>query len=158
MGSGKTTIGKLFSNEMLLSSIDLDQYIEKESGKKIKDIFQCEGEEAFRELETIALKERDEQVIITGGGIVERSINIAFMKQNGCIVYLHTSFAEITKRLNNDTLRPLWDINVDQRRQLYDKRIPLYKSCADVIIDTDGKSELAIVSEIKKALEYNEIP
>ena len=51
MGSGKTSIGTLFSKKLNLNFFDIDNHIEKEQGMKISKIFEEKGEKFFRELE-----------------------------------------------------------------------------------------------------------
>ena len=45
MGSGKSTIGYLLSRNINLNFLDVDKFIEKETGLKIQDIFQKKGEQ-----------------------------------------------------------------------------------------------------------------
>ena len=56
-GSGKSTIGKMLSKRLNLEFIDLDSYIEKNTGLKISEIFSLYGEDYFRKLEKKACKE-----------------------------------------------------------------------------------------------------
>ena len=57
MGVGKTTLGKALADRTGLSFIDLDLFIEGRYRKTIRQIFEAEGEEAFREIERKALHE-----------------------------------------------------------------------------------------------------
>lgn len=148
MGSGKSTVGLKLAKHLNRTYIDTDTYIEQKYGK-IADIFQREGEKAFRLYEIKALRETmDYQVISTGGGIVEREENYETMKNNGVIIYLHTSFNEINKRLEQDVDRPLWNKSMDDREKLYQKRIPLYKKFGDYIVNTDQQSIQKLVHDI----------
>ena len=56
MGAGKTTIGKALAEKLSWDFIDTDAEIEKEQGRKISEIFETEGEQAFRDMETQLLK------------------------------------------------------------------------------------------------------
>ncbi len=72
-GTGKSTVGKLLANRLKRDFIDTDEYIERTTGKTIKDIFEGEGEEGFRktEAETVAkLSKMDNKIIAAGGGVV----------------------------------------------------------------------------------------
>ena len=51
MGVGKTTIGKKLSRKLKMRFIDIDQIIEKNEKKTIKEIFEIKGENYFRKIE-----------------------------------------------------------------------------------------------------------
>ncbi len=64
------------------------------AGKSIPQIFQEDGEIAFRELEIEVIKEiasKENLVIDCGGGVVLNKINIDRLKQNAIIVWLTAS-------------------------------------------------------------------
>lgn len=148
MGSGKSTVGLELAKQLDQSYIDTDTYIEMKYGN-IPDIFQQKGEETFRLYEIKTLKETTKyQIISTGGGIVEKQENYQTMKTNGVIIYLHTSFKEIVKRLGKDANRPLWNKSMKDKENLYKKRIPLYKEFSDYIVQTDQKTVQELVQEI----------
>lgn len=154
MGSGKSTIGKEYAKKFEKTYVDTDDHIEKTQQQKISEIFESGGEEKFRIFETEALKQVfSYEVVSTGGGIVENIENLHVMKKNGIIIYLHTSFAEISKRLENDQSRPLWNNNIEGKINLYKRRIPLYRKFADYIIDTNEKEVDQIIGEIKRCIE-----
>ncbi|WP_077326946.1 shikimate kinase [Virgibacillus siamensis] len=156
MGSGKSTVGKILSNLMGSGYVDTDALIEEKYGP-IPKIFSTYGENTFRSYETSVLKEvpNGAAVISTGGGIVERDENISFMKDNGVIVYLHTSFEQIQARLHNDTGRPLWNRDIQEKKNLFQKRIEIYRDCAGITITTDDKEPIMIAEEIKEELNWN---
>ena len=51
MGVGKTTIGKRLSRKLKMRFVDIDQIIEKNEKKTIKEIFEIKGESYFRKIE-----------------------------------------------------------------------------------------------------------
>ena len=70
MGSGKSTIGKKLAHNLKHDFIDLDQYIQEQEGRTIKEIFEQEGEDYFRKLERVYLHrviDSENTVISTGG-------------------------------------------------------------------------------------------
>ena len=105
-GSGKSTFGRQIAKQLNFSFIDLDQLIEKETGKKIRDIFTLEGEGKFREFETFFLEKtlasEDGLVLSTGGGTPCFNDNMEVINQKGVSVYLDVSLEEINKRLLRD--------------------------------------------------------
>lgn len=151
MGSGKSTIGSLLSEELDQLYIDTDSYIEEKQKQTIADIFKAEGEATFRTYETEALIEIEAPIISTGGGIIGKPENIEIMQRQGKVIYLKVSFDEVTKRLENDVSRPLWDQDVKGKEILFKKRAPIYEAAANLIIETDGRPVESIIGEI---IEY----
>ncbi|SDQ50635.1 shikimate kinase [Virgibacillus subterraneus] len=154
MGSGKSTIGEMLSSSLRVSHIDTDHMVEEVYGQTIAAIFQNNGEGTFRMYESEVLKNTPLQncVISTGGGIVEKGENVLFMKENGVVVYLETSFDEIAKRLEDDQTRPLWSNNVQEKKDLFIHRKKLYEKDADIIVHTDNKTAIEITEEVKALL------
>lgn len=151
MGSGKSTIGLALAKRLTKTYVDTDQLIVETKKQEIAEIFQIDGESVFRDYEIKALKDGSTyDVVSTGGGIIEKSENIQTMQKNGLIIYLHASFKEISNRLERDQTRPLWNNNIEDKLNLYNRRIQLYKKYADRIIETDGKLVSEIVQEIEE--------
>lgn len=154
MGSGKSTVGLKLAEKTSKTFVDTDQFIVETHQQEIADIFKVYGESTFRNYEMSALRDLSTYgVVSTGGGIVEKCENLQTMKKNGLIIYLHTSFEEISNRLERDKTRPLWNNNIEDKLNLYNRRIPLYKKYADHIVHTDGKLVEEIIQDIEKQLE-----
>jgi shikimate kinase len=159
MGAGKTTIGKLLSNQLAFNFIDLDRKIEEKSGVKINTIFEIEGEEGFREREYLALKEAlaEEKVVIsTGGGVVVKDINRSLIqKSEAMVVYLKASLDILLGRLKNDKTRPM--LNKDNKllslQKLLSEREPFYENLADFIIDTSHLKTNDVLKTITEKME-----
>ncbi len=155
MGSGKTTIAEKLSQALNLPAIDTDQHIMNVTGKSIPDIFDQEGEAAFRQYETESLEglPRENVIISTGGGIVLKERNRRFMKQNGTVIYLHCESEEIIRRLEGDTSRPL--LAGDDRHKkvqlIFADRLSLYRE-AQFEINTTNQSISDIVSSIRSMI------
>ena len=155
MGVGKTTIGRLLSEEIGYKFIDVDEEITSTTGRQIKTIFELEGEAAFREIEKHVIKDisgGDQLVIACGGGAVLDSENVDNLKRNSKLVLLTADIDEIMKRTNNDDSRPL--LNALDRREKAESilrhRMPLYLELADESVDTTGKTPRRVVKEIIK--------
>ena len=155
-GSGKSVTGRLLAKHFGYSLIDLDDLIEKKSGRIIRDIFEESGENTFRDLETDALREiseKENQVVATGGGIILRDLNWELMEKTGKTVYLKTSPEWILKRTAHTDKRPL--LNKPSRekaiQELYEKREPLYEK-ADYVCTTDDRSPKKVALEIESKL------
>lgn len=102
MGSGKTYWGKVWAKQLALSFYDLDEIIEAAQGKKIAQIFEKEGEDHFRSIETTALQtfaEKKDCMIACGGGTACFNDNMQWMNENGTTIYLSASPQYIFNRV-----------------------------------------------------------
>ena len=102
MGCGKTTFGRALSAMCDVSFIDLDDYIERKSGKKINEIFCDKGEIFFRQLESEALREiadSDYKVVSCGGGTPCFNNNMEFINKKGVTMWLDVSIERLFSRL-----------------------------------------------------------
>ncbi|MCC0633364.1 shikimate kinase [Clostridioides sp. ZZV15-6388] len=154
-GSGKTTIGKLLSQEYNCSFCDMDDYINKISQKSIAGLF-LEGEDVFRNYETQACRElsaSDKTVVSTGGGVIKKDINIEILKEVGIILFINRPIEKILEDININS-RPLLQDGKEKLYNLYNERINLYKNAADIEILND-KSLNDAVYNIKNAINKN---
>ncbi|MDO4939534.1 MAG: shikimate kinase [Lachnospiraceae bacterium] len=137
MGVGKSTIGQLLAKELGYGFIDTDIYIEENAGKKIPEIFETEGEEAFREYEWETaqdLRFADNLVIAAGGGFeVKPFKNDEHIK----IVYIKRDIGSIIRKLSErETGRPNADgKSQEELMELFRRREPGYESGADIVLD-----------------------
>lgn len=102
MGSGKTYIGERLAAALQYDFIDVDQHLEAQSGRSVSDIFATEGEDAFRRLESAALKSlgtKGNCIISTGGGAPCFFDNMKWMNAHGVSVYLKVSSSILLERL-----------------------------------------------------------
>lgn len=112
MASGKTTFGKALAQRLNTPFVDLDAFIEEQSGKTIREIFAEKGEEQFRILEKEMLHKAAEEypnsVIACGGGTPCHCDNMEFINSKGITIFLETSTPVLISRLQaeNET-RPL---------------------------------------------------
>lgn len=156
MGAGKTTVGRKLAKTLSWEFIDTDEWIEKEQGKKISDIFAESGETAFRDMETELLKtlqERDGHFVLSiGGGMPVRKENRALLQSLGTVVYLKTSKEEIIKRVSGGKNRPLLQGGTLEEKvtALMNARESIYKETAQVEVVTDGKYPNGLVKELMR--------
>lgn len=153
MGAGKSTIGRLLSQELALDFYDSDREIEAKAGTNIPWIFDVEGEEGFRQREEAAIDEltrQDNIVLATGGGAVLREANRRHLQGRGLVVYLQTSIEQQLERTAKDRNRPL--LQTENPRAVLEKLIaerdPLYRACCDLVIKTDRRRPRGVVNDI----------
>ncbi|MCX7820243.1 MAG: shikimate kinase [Brevinematales bacterium] len=156
-GSGKTTLGKILAKELHREFVDIDRLIEEKEREKISQIFNKKGEEYFRKIESLILKEisvKDNQVVSTGGGIVISEENRKIIKETGITIYLTTDIETTHKRIQFDKNRPqLTDKSpLEEIKFLIEKRRPYYEELADYTIDTSKNNIEQCVKNIKEFL------
>ncbi len=161
--SGKSTLGRQLAKELNYDFIDLDKKIEISEGKKINEIFNLEGEEYFRKLETEQLKKIEVNtrlVVATGGGTPCYNNNMSVIKENGISVFLDVKPFKLEERMRNSkkNSRPLFSLEsdslLDTLLKTYESRIDIYKQ-ADIVIegDTDANTIMWILDAHFRTLQ-----
>tara|TARA_B100000686_G_C16630445_1_gene884365 strand:+ start:433 stop:933 length:501 start_codon:yes stop_codon:yes gene_type:complete len=146
MGVGKSTIANGLSKSLGFDVLDTDKMIEDRQSRSINEIFANEGEQTFREMESVILNDlvggTDHSVISTGGGIVIREENIKVLRSMGVVFWLDAGVDSILDRVTGNRDRPL--LRTEDPREtiqnLLSEREPLYENCADERIQTDDLS------------------
>lgn len=157
MGSGKTTVGLKLSYRLRMSVEDTDKLIERRQGMSISEIFEKEGEEAFRRMETELIGEIADQnyqrIFSVGGGTPVRQENRELLKKCGMVVYLRVRPETVYERLRGDATRPLLQCAdpLERIRELLVERQAAYEECADVTVDVDDISMEEILELITDA-------
>ena len=160
MGAGKTTIGRLLARRMKRAFVDSDHEIEQRCGVSVPVIFDIEGEPGFRAREAQMIAEltaRDGIVLATGGGAVLDAESRQRLATRGTVVYLHAAPADLYERVRQDKNRPLLATADPLARleSLYAERDPLYRSVADIVVDTGRQSAPVLVRHLLGRLEEN---
>ncbi len=143
-GTGKSTVGKKLAHNLKLPFIDLDRVIETNVGMSIPQIMEQQGEAAFRDLESGALKnllQEKESIVALGGGALLRDENRAFAEGNGRVLLLMAELSTLLERLHNESgKRPLLSGDLKEKlSSLLAKRTEHYNSFS-MLIHVDGKT------------------
>ena len=149
MGSGKTTVGRLLAERSAVPFVDLDREIELRAGMTVREVFERQGEPAFREMEADTLRDTlayPDVVVATGGGTMVFEANSRLIAANGLSIWLNPPFATIAARIGGRRKadRPLFR-DETQALSLYRERLPAYRR-ADLTIDVapaEGPEEIA---------------
>jgi shikimate kinase len=152
MGAGKSTTGQLLAQQLGYRFFDTDALIEKAVGQSIPEIFESQGEVAFRQLETQVLSQLSAYtrlVVATGGGIVTQRMNWSYL-QHGVVIWLDVPLNLLEQRLQGDTGRPLlqrpdWPQTL---QTLLSQRQPLYAQADLRLTVAAGEGEDAIAARI----------
>ena len=158
MSSGKSKLGKKLAQHLDRKFIDLDQYIEKEVGRSISQIFKEEGEDGFRKYESqylMSIPEEDQELVISlGGGTPCFADNLDYIKSQGTSIYLRVSEDILIGRLRQKKAsRPLIADKTDEEiadfvRSSLQLREPYYLQ-ADYILASDNPKVESILELLK---------
>ncbi len=144
MGAGKTTVGSRLARRLDRPFVDSDVEVERRSSRTVREIFELEGEAAFRALESEVLAEalasEEPAVIAAAGGTVLDPLNRTRMQEAGTVVFLEAPPEALAGRVGGDDHRPLLGDDPEKALRVFDEqRRDLYRATADVIVDaTDG--------------------
>lgn len=155
MGAGKSKIGRLLAQRLMLPFADTDEAIEQSYGLSVAAIFRERGEAEFRAAERILVLQLlagEAQVIALGGGAFVDLVNREALNGGACTIWLDAPFELIQPRIAQSNIRPLaaglgeaelksmWE----ERRQYYDQ--------AQVRISVSDEDPRGIVDRILTAL------
>ena len=152
MGTGKSSVGRLVAQLLHFTYLDTDQVVEFRAHKSISEIFQLDGEPAFRHWEQVIVEEltqRKKTVISTGGGLPVNQANLDSLKTHALVVCLWACADTIYERVRDHDHRPLID-EVDplgKIRQLLSIREPYYRQ-ADVLVNTERRSVREVAVQV----------
>ncbi len=155
MGAGKTSVARRLARTCGVASVDMDTYLERREGKRVKEIFAQMGEEAFRAIETDVLRElagKDPLLVSCGGGVVKRDENRAILRDAGFVVYLQVTADEAKSRISDMSTRPLFRTSTPPAKPPRSV-CPCTPRWPTSPCDTAGKNVVTIAREVQSALE-----
>lgn len=143
MGSGKSSIGRILAKKRDSYFLDTDSLIESFENRKISEIFETDGEEAFREMEKRVFRwiksNVKNSIISTGGGL---PMFVPEIQEAGKVIYLEVDFEVIVNRLSKEDFekRPLFQ-DLKKAKALFDKRDEVYRKLSHYTIKNDNLEE-----------------
>lgn len=146
MGAGKSTVGRALADELGRRLYDSDEMIEAATGRTVRQIWEAEGEAAYRTLETdvlrTALDDAEPAVIAAAGGVVLSEENREMLRAGDAfVVWLLAGVDVLLDRVRNGMHRPLLDADPEGTlRAMYRDREALYQEVADAIVSVDHRS------------------
>jgi shikimate kinase/3-dehydroquinate synthase len=162
MGAGKSTVGPRLAERLGRPFVDTDEVVRKRAGKEIAEIFEVDGEAAFRalEAEVVAAAGAEGAVVALGGGAVAQPGAAARLAESGTLVYLRARPETLLARIGDPASRPLLAglepaACLARLEALLREREPAYAS-AVLIVDVDDQDAEATAAWIAQALESRE--
>jgi shikimate dehydrogenase len=140
--SGKSTIGKILSEQLNKKLIDTDELIVNKLNMSIAEYMKTHSEKEFRDIETECVKEAAKMsnvVVATGGGAILRAENVNALKQNGKLYFLKRNLELLTPTES----RP-FSSDMEALKKRYTERLPIYESVCDVVIDNNNEISDAV--------------
>ena len=158
MGTGKSTVGRRIAHKLGWEFLDTDDEITRTTGRSVRQIFELEGEDFFRQLEhdvlAAAWQLSTPHVIAGAGGIILRNDNRELLKTAQHVVWLNAPLPVLVERIGQraakgDGHRPLIDGNPAERlRKLYLERESLYREVSTVEIDVEGLQVQEVIDKV----------
>ena len=152
-GTGKSVVGKQLAKRLGMQCISMDERIVEKAGMSIPEIVAKHDWPAFRDLESEVARElagRDNLIIDTGGGVIERPENVSTLQANGLIVWLRASVGLIVSRIEKGTDRPSLTGKsfTEEVAEVLERRTPKYRSAAHCEIDTERLTPQQVTERI----------
>ncbi len=147
-GSGKSTTGTFLAKELNYSFLDMDRLIEKETEMPIAEIFENEGEDYFRQIETKQLRQVKSKnlVVATGGGAPCFHNNMQWMNEHGFTLFLNPPIETIVARVASESHRPLIGKNAEKSlNNLLLKRASSYSQAG---MESDRSEPCEVMAEL----------
>lgn len=154
MGAGKSSVGRVVARALQRPLFDSDALIEARTGRTVREIWERDGEAAFRRIEaetlTDTLASQEPAVIAAAGGVVLSADNRAALAASGAhVVWLMANVDVLVDRVRNGPHRPLLDDDPEGTlRTMAADRAALYQQVADAVVSVDQRS----VREVAQAV------
>ena len=154
MASGKSAAGRVVASKLGFRLIDSDQAIEEQAGKTITEIFEDEGEEAFRQKERSFIESGHPAsgcVVSCGGGLVVPPGMAELVASKGVAICLSAKPETILARTQGRSNRPLLNVPDPETRirKLLAEREPRYQAVGNVV-STDDRTLAEVTAHVMR--------
>ena len=162
MASGKSRIGRSIAERLHATFVDTDALIVERQGKSISEIFEEEGETAFRKMELQVIREIAEdmtpKVVALGGGTLTQPSVVSLIRQTGLIVRLWAKPEVLSERIGRKDTRPLMsglspEERLEKIKKMLAEREPHY-ALADFSVESTNDSEEVVIAAVLRGLKF----
>ncbi len=155
-GCGKTTVGRMLADALWLKFIDVDEEIARQARRPVVEVFQLVGDEEFGRIESVVIAQiadRDGQVIGFGGRTPLTATNVQTLKVcgHGRFIWLRAEPGVLAGRLA-DRQSPNYSDTEKEIERILAEREPIYRSAADVTIDTTYMTPPQVIQQITRVI------
>lgn len=149
-GSGKSTVGVILAKRLSCGFVDTDLLIQTAQGRSLQEIVDTVGYLALREIEEQILVNLNcsHLVIATGGSAAYSGPAMDHLKRGGIVVFLYADLTTLHKRVHDFSVRGLAKDPGQTLEELFLERLSLYRTYADVIIDSCGLNHEEVCDRI----------
>ena len=156
MGSGKSTIGRLVSEETGWPLYDNDDLLMSLHGMTARELLSARGEEAMRAAEDAALahglNRPSPHVVDAAAGTILSAESRAALREP-VVIWLRALPETLFRRAAGAEHRPWLADGETWMRETSALRDPLYASVADIVIDTDGRTPTDVADAAIEAIK-----
>ena len=162
MASGKSRIGRSIAERLHATFIDTDALIVERQGKSISEIFEEQGEAAFRKMELETIQEiaadSSPKVVALGGGTLTQAAVVSLIRKTGIIVRLWASPEVLSERIGRKDTRPLMsglspEERLEKIKKMLAEREPHY-ALADFSVESTNDSEEVVIAAVLRGLKF----
>ena len=153
-GTGKSTVAQLLASRLERETLSTDAMIIEKVQMPIPEIVEKLGWDHFRNLESAIcqdLRDSDDLVVDTGGGVIIRRANVEALKPTGLIFWLTATVGTISNRIVDDTQRPSLTTGktfTEEIEEVLKERTPKYEAAADFVVETDACSANQVANQV----------
>ena len=159
MASGKSTVGRIVAGRLGWEYVDSDDQIVARTGRTVREIFEQDGEAAFRVEEKAALEsaihaDRPLVIGVAGGAVLDLRTR-ELLRESGTVVWLRADPELLAERVSaaGQDHRPLLAEDPEGTLRRFDaERRPIYEELADVVVDVEGRTPDELAEHIVQAL------
>lgn len=166
MGAGKTSVGRRVALRLGRPFVDTDRLVEERAGRTVGEIFEADGEPAFRALEAKAVRDALDSdtwaVVALGGGAVLDPASRELAREAGLVVWLQAPARELARRVEastrRGTVRPLLTPGPPAETVLGGlarDREQAYRAAAHLTVETAGRSPGQVATAVLRAIGWD---
>lgn len=153
-GTGKSAVASILADRLGRDVVTMDDEIIRKAGMRIPHIVEQFGWTHFRDLESDVAREvseRDDLIVDTGGGVIERTENVEVLGRGGILFWLTAPADVIVSRIESGAERPPLTAGRTFTQEVEDvlaRRTPMYAAAAHHEIPTGNRTVAQVADAI----------